>query len=52
MPRKQTQRDLRRLDKAERAAQLEKVFFLCTFSFIIFFVHCHTVTYTCYLAEY
>jgi len=25
MPRKQTQRDLRRLEKAEKAAQLEKV---------------------------
>jgi len=51
MPRKQTQRDLRRLDKAERAAQLERVIFLYSFSFIIFFVHCHTVTYTCYHAE-
>jgi hypothetical protein len=28
MPRKQTQRDLQRLDKAERAAQVERVIFL------------------------
>jgi len=32
MPRKQTQRDLRRLEKAEKAAQLEKV--VC---YIVFF---------------
>lgn len=31
MPRKQTQRDLRRLEKAEKAAQLEKVIFLYSF---------------------
>jgi hypothetical protein len=52
MSRKQTQRDLRRLEKAERAAQLERVIFLYSFSFIIFFAHCHALSYTYYHAEY
>jgi hypothetical protein len=37
MPRKQTQRDLRRLEKAEKAAQLEKVFVLFLYIFLIKF---------------
>jgi hypothetical protein len=51
MPRKAEKRHLRRMEKAEKAAQLEKVTVLM-FSLSISIILGHIITYTCYCAEH
>lgn len=51
VPRKKTQRDLRRMEKAEKAALVDKVIFSDN-HLQVSTINCHILTCCCYDAEY